>query len=435
MIETKRVSIHARKICESYVDAIGELHDKPPTFKEVAGRHLYVIAPAESRWVLISNDFDLKSLMNYKYPGSKWFITDVDIVDELAFDYDGESAIVTTIDYLDDLHLQKTNLGMSWPQVVGDTTHTEFDRRKFTAIFARFIMNSDAIYDYVEEVMYRNGFVGDFHIWKNHEEEVFFCHMPSGTIVSWYKWNHIGRANWSNKTMTPDGLEAFFKVLRLDVIDEIKDKPEYFDKDKPDMFRKHKKPTEDEIRKAMDKLNRNTMYGGLVNTDKVVSRIHKALANRISPSDPASLYPDTAIYGSLEDHTSTDDTDKAKTMYKFATMALETVCSYFNKLDSDVLIKRNDDAVFLRVYKVDGHRIDVRKEGAFITVDDVNTGELLIFNECIANYVNSSESLKIKFSDFALGKSELDKLKTLPIVSNVLKDFLLNIYDALYDFT
>lgn len=547
------------------MDVIGEFYDKPPVFvthpSNVYGIHGtdygYMLIHAPNRQTIL-DDKDCIA----------WFVTrSLSIAAELSFDFDGDYAEITQEDFLHDISEQKQRLEKFHPKVLGcDSINSEFDRDTFTKIFSDFIMRSDAVYDYVEEAMEGNGFIGDFHIWRNHEEEVFFCHMPSGTIVSWYKWNHIGRANWANKTMTSNDLEAFFKVLRLDVIDEIKDKPEYFEK--PDMFRQHKKMTEEEIRKAMDKLNRNTIYGGLVNPDKEVRRIDKALANGISPLDPASLYPDIAIYGSpsedimkypdasyifplmlnlrmfifnkmnakflgmkteaneesrkyieqyrvddestihdinltlvhykdtnthcielmdtttdeqiecwknttvvlnstegselrlmmdgrvnltiispiikkvyeyiatqLEAPTSTDDTDKPKTMYKFAAMALEKVCSYFNKLDSEVLIKRNDDDVFLRVYKVDGHRIDVREEGAFINVDDVSTGESLIFDEFIARYVNSSESLKIKFSDFALGKSDIDKLKTLPIVSNVLKDFLLNIYDALYDFT
>lgn len=401
---------------EKRVDVIGEFYDNPPVF---AVQNVYGIRGTRDKYLITSNPSNRQMILDDK-DCIAWFVTTVNIDDELSLDFDGDYAYIAQEDFLEDIFEQKQRLAKFHTNLFGDVNHTTFCRTTFAKTFSDFIMRSDAVYDYVEEVLDGNGFVGDFHIWRNPEEEVFFCHMPSGTIVSWYKWNHVGRSNWMNRSNASTlDLEAFFKMLRLDVIDEIKDKPEYFEK--PDMFRQHKKMTEEEIRKAMDKLNRNTVYGGLVNPDKEVRRIDKALANGISPLDPASLYP-----------ASTDDTDKLKTMYKFAAMALEKVCSYFNKLDSNILIKRNDDDVFLRVYKVDGHRIDIRKEGVFINVDDVNTGEFLIFDEFSARYVNPSESLKIKFSDFVLGKSDLDKIKTIQITSNVLKDFLLNIYDALY---
>ena len=43
------------------------------------------------------------------------------------------------------------------------------------------------------------------------EDEYYIIHLPSGTIINWYK--HMGRTNTCNKNLTLDDLREFKKML------------------------------------------------------------------------------------------------------------------------------------------------------------------------------------------------------------------------------
>lgn len=100
-----------------------------------------------------------------------------------------------------------------------DMPEYPFDREQLTIAFKEIIGSCDAeekLYDIVYSGNKFNN-IGDFRIWTE-EEETYILHLPSGTIVGWYKFMHIGRCNFCNKPdMTINDLRDFFMLLRKSV--------------------------------------------------------------------------------------------------------------------------------------------------------------------------------------------------------------------------
>ena len=80
-----------------------------------------------------------------------------------------------------------------------------FDRNEMSEVFDADFMYW--IWDHLNEV-------GDeFYIFK-HWDEFYIIHLPSGTIINWYK--HVGRTNTCNKNLSIEDLKEFKKMLLED---------------------------------------------------------------------------------------------------------------------------------------------------------------------------------------------------------------------------
>jgi hypothetical protein len=100
----------------------------------------------------------------------------------------------------------------------------EFNRDLLTSMFCDIIANHEEVLERLEDVLNGNHVVGDFRIWSE-DEEVYMLHLPSGTIVGWYKFYHYGRSNFCNKSMNESDLNEFFWLLRNQLLGED-DEPE-----------------------------------------------------------------------------------------------------------------------------------------------------------------------------------------------------------------
>ena len=162
-----------------------------------------------------------------------------------------------------------------------------FDRDELSRIFSNIICSSDRVYDALDDII--NGkddnTVGDFRAWRDEGEEFYLLHIPSGTMVGWYKFNHFGRSNWCNKPMSIDDLSDMFMLLRNQLLGEA-DEP--FDPYEPAQNVK-RVPSEEHVRRAMDKMNRNSTYGDGV------------YCGSIDGVDIASMYPHHPEESPLED--------------------------------------------------------------------------------------------------------------------------------------
>lgn len=166
-----------------------------------------------------------------------------------------------------------------------------FNRDELSRIFSNIICSSDKVYDTLEDVI--NGkddnTVGDFRAWRDADEEFYLLHIPSGTMVGWYKFNHFGRSNWCNKPMNINDLSDMFMLLRNQLLGEA-DEP--FTPYKPAENVK-RVPSEEQVRRAIDKMNKNSIYGDGV------------FCGSIGGIDIASMYPHHPEESPLED----DDDD------------------------------------------------------------------------------------------------------------------------------
>lgn len=90
-----------------------------------------------------------------------------------------------------------------------DLEQYKIERSDFTNIF------NVLVTDYEDKVF--PDYEGDaFKTWYNNEE-FYILHKPSGTLVNWYKFGHVGRTNTCNKDLTLDEYRIFVQML----IDEI----------------------------------------------------------------------------------------------------------------------------------------------------------------------------------------------------------------------
>ena len=57
----------------------------------------------------------------------------------------------------------------------------------------------------------------NFHSYHDNEDEYYIIHLPSGTMINWYK--HFGRTNTCNKNLSLAELKLFFILLKNDMGD------------------------------------------------------------------------------------------------------------------------------------------------------------------------------------------------------------------------
>lgn len=154
-----------------------------------------------------------------------------------------------------------------------------FDRDVLTKLFSTIVTSSDKALERIEDVMCGNHDVGDFRIWRDEDEEFYILHVPSGTIIGWYKFYHYGRCNFCNKPdMAADDLRDFFMLLRnqlLEEPDEPEEQTEYHPQVKVTETDHSKyEPTEADVEKAMRRITINSIYGsgiGLPSLEDIAS--------------------------------------------------------------------------------------------------------------------------------------------------------------------
>ena len=93
-----------------------------------------------------------------------------------------------------DTHLEYwTPIGSA--DILQELPQYHFDRDEFVSTFEQ-VFRSDEILE-LELMCQEHKQVGDFLLFYSSEEEFYIIHLPSGTIVNWYK--HLGRTNTCNK--------------------------------------------------------------------------------------------------------------------------------------------------------------------------------------------------------------------------------------------
>lgn len=106
-------------------------------------------------------------------------------------------------------------LGVSIEELMGWKTRVDplkelpqyfMERDEFVKIFKPI---DDCFYEHGEYID-----CGDFKTWKS-EDELYILHLPSGTIVNWYK--HCGRTNTCNKDLTKEECERFVQMFLEDM--------------------------------------------------------------------------------------------------------------------------------------------------------------------------------------------------------------------------
>ena len=250
-----------------------------------------------SRWVLVT-----RSLLTSMYP----------------VDLDGDTLNVTNVEEivsgLPELQPYERsytgrgayNVRNKWLQSM---KHHAFDRDQLTKLFNDYIASNDKAFETLEDAIAGTDDheVGDFRCWKDSDEEFYILHVPSGTIVGWYKFYHFGRDNFTNRDMTIDDLKDFFVLLRNQLLDEP-DEPDTPDPpkvrvtetDKSSLGRVEdwdetpsypdapkKKPYNMDIPAIMERLRRNSTYG--------------MLSESIGGIDIASMYPHHPEESPIED--------------------------------------------------------------------------------------------------------------------------------------
>jgi hypothetical protein len=88
-----------------------------------------------------------------------------------------------------------------------------FDRDDFCECF-RSIFSDDKLCD-LEEDCQAHRTLSEFILYYD-EDEFYIIHLPSGTMINWYK--HLGRTNTCNKEgFTLDDLREFLQLLKDDL--------------------------------------------------------------------------------------------------------------------------------------------------------------------------------------------------------------------------
>lgn len=91
-----------------------------------------------------------------------------------------------------------------------DLKQYHFDRSVFTDTFSKVF--EDGCFD-VEEACISGKSFNDFLLYYSPLEEFYIIHLPSGTIINWYK--HLGRTNTCNKEgFGVDDLTELLRALK-----------------------------------------------------------------------------------------------------------------------------------------------------------------------------------------------------------------------------
>lgn len=100
------------------------------------------------------------------------------------------------------------------PELLKDLPQYHFDRDEFVnAFYAVFDGKElDTLLECCIERLYRNDFLLYYA-----EDEYYIMHLPSGTIINWYK--HLGRTNTCNRAdFTLDDLHEFLTALKSKLV-------------------------------------------------------------------------------------------------------------------------------------------------------------------------------------------------------------------------
>lgn len=88
-----------------------------------------------------------------------------------------------------------------------------FPRHEFCNIWEEVFKDIDGI-EWDSKIM--NGIqTPNFHSYHDNDDEYYIIHLPSGTMINWYK--HLGRTNTCNKNLSLSELKLFFILLKNDM--------------------------------------------------------------------------------------------------------------------------------------------------------------------------------------------------------------------------
>ena len=92
-----------------------------------------------------------------------------------------------------------------------DLPQYHFERDEFVRIFKEVFGSWERVED-VEVACQGNECLDEFHLYYD-SDEFYIIHLPSGTIINWYK--HLGRTNTCNKPgFTTDDLRELLSRLQ-----------------------------------------------------------------------------------------------------------------------------------------------------------------------------------------------------------------------------
>lgn len=99
-------------------------------------------------------------------------------------------------------------------EVLPELPQYHFDRDAFVSTFEQVFTDSEIVN--IEDLCQHHKQIGNFLLFYSSEEEFYIIHLPSGTIINWYK--HLGRTNTCNKeNFTITGLKNFLERLKVDI--------------------------------------------------------------------------------------------------------------------------------------------------------------------------------------------------------------------------
>lgn len=97
--------------------------------------------------------------------------------------------------------------------VLQDLPQYYFERDTFVSTFQQ-VFTDDEIFD-LEAMCQQHTTLDEFLLFYNWDE-FYIIHLPSGTIINWYK--HLGRTNTCNKeNFTIADLKNFLEKLKADI--------------------------------------------------------------------------------------------------------------------------------------------------------------------------------------------------------------------------
>jgi hypothetical protein len=153
------------------------------------------------------------------------FVTLTDVESLYCFDFDGDTAFVVSSTETPSSH-QYTwyddSVGKYYVtnKLLFNMKTYFFNRDVFTDCFVKYIASNKKAFERLEDARYNFSSIGDFRVWTE-EEEIYILHIPSGTMIGWYKFYHYGRSNFCNKPeMTHFDLINFFVLLRNQLLEE-----------------------------------------------------------------------------------------------------------------------------------------------------------------------------------------------------------------------
>lgn len=152
------------------------------------------------------------------------FVTLTDIASLYSFDFDGDKAFVVssteTSSYQYTWYDDSVGKYYVTNKLLFHMKESFFNRDVFTDCFVKFIASNEKAFERLEDARYNFSSIGDFRVWTE-EEEIYILHIPSGTMIGWYKFYHYGRSNFSSKPeMTHKDLIEFFTLLRNQLLEE-----------------------------------------------------------------------------------------------------------------------------------------------------------------------------------------------------------------------